>query len=114
MTCHACELAEQNPRTGVYVVGCPECQARELAQSPEMHRALRGEGAEPHWPGLDGGRGLGIKSLDLAGAICCSACHDVIDGRAPLPAGATRESVEIDWHRGHLRSLVLLAQKGLL
>ena len=67
-----------------------------------------------HWPGLDGGRGMGIKALDLAGAICCDACHSVIDGRAPLPPGATRESVEIDWHRGHLRSLVILKQKGFV
>jgi hypothetical protein len=67
-----------------------------------------------HWPGLDADRGMGIKALDLAGAVCCSACHDAIDGRAPLPPGATRESVEIEWHRGHLRSLVMLAQKGVI
>jgi hypothetical protein len=67
-----------------------------------------------HWPGLDGDRGMGIKALDLCGAIACSGCHDVVDMRAPLPQGATRESVEIDWHRGHLRSLVRLKQKGVI
>lgn len=67
-----------------------------------------------HLPGIDGDRGMGIKSLDLCGAACCSACHDVIDGRAPLPAGATRQSVMLDWMFGHMRSLVRLAQKGLL
>lgn len=65
-----------------------------------------------HWPGLDGDRGMGMKAFDLCIAFACSGCHDVIDGRAPLPAGATRESVELDYHRGHLRTLVRLAQKG--
>ena len=67
-----------------------------------------------HLPGIDGDRGMGIKSLDLCGAYACATCHDVVDGRAPLPAGATRQSVMLDWHHGHMRSLVRLAQKGLL
>lgn len=67
-----------------------------------------------HFPGLDGDRGMGLKALDLCGAICCSACHDVVDGRAALPAGASRASVMLDWFHGHMRSLVVLARKGLL
>lgn len=67
-----------------------------------------------HWPGLDGGRGMGLKSTDLCIAFACSGCHDVIDMRRPLPPGASRTSVELDYHRGHLRTLVRLAQKGLL
>ena len=27
--------------------------------------------------------GIGIKSPDLLAAHCCSACHDVVDGRVP-------------------------------
>jgi hypothetical protein len=67
-----------------------------------------------HWPGIAGGRGMGMKSIDLAIAFACSACHDVVDGRAPLPAGATREAVLLDWCRGHLMTLERLLQKGLL
>lgn len=67
-----------------------------------------------HWPGLDGDRGMAMKAFDLCIAFACSGCHDVIDMRAPLPPGATRESVELDYHRGHLRTLVRLGQKGLL
>ena len=67
-----------------------------------------------HWPGLDGDRGLGLKSSDLCIAFACAGCHDVIDMRAPLPVGASRVSVELDYHRGHLRTLVRLQQKGLL
>ena len=67
-----------------------------------------------HLPGLDGDRGMGIKALDICGAYCCWSCHEVVDARAPLPAGATRQSVMLDWHAGHMRSLVRLAQKGLV
>ena len=34
MTCVACQAAETNPRTGLTCVGCIDCQARMLAQSP--------------------------------------------------------------------------------
>lgn len=67
-----------------------------------------------HWPGLDGDRGMGLKALDLCGAYTCSACHDAIDGRAPLPEGMTRAQVVTDWLIGHMRSLVTLARKGLI
>lgn len=66
-----------------------------------------------HFPGIDGDRGMGMKALDLCGAYACAACHDVVDGRASVPQGATRQSVMLDWHMGHMRSLVRLHQKGL-
>lgn len=31
------------------------------------------------------GGGMGTKKSDLFGAFCCSACHDVIDGRVKSP-----------------------------
>lgn len=67
-----------------------------------------------HLPGIDGDRGMAIKAFDLCGAITCSACHDVIDGRRPRPPGASPQSVLLDFYAGHMRSLVRLAQKGLL
>ena len=67
-----------------------------------------------HFPGLDGDRGMSLKSLDAAGCYCCHACHDAIDGRAPLPAGMSRAEVVMAWMFGHLRSLVTLARKGLI
>lgn len=67
-----------------------------------------------HWPGLAGGRGMGLKSLDLAGAFTCCACHDLIDGRTRRPPGMSRDEVTIAWFLGHLRTLERLAQKGLL
>lgn len=66
-----------------------------------------------HFPGLDAGRGMGMKSLDLCGCYCCARCHDVVDMRAPAPEGYPRWQVLLDWFAGHLRSLVRLRQKGL-
>jgi hypothetical protein len=67
-----------------------------------------------HWPGIDGDRGMGLKALDLAGAIACAACHDVLDMRAKAPAGYSRQQIELDFLHGHMRSLVVLARKGIL
>jgi hypothetical protein len=66
-----------------------------------------------HAPLQAAGKGSGWKSICLAGAYCCTACDAVIDGQRPMPPGATRESVLLDWFMGHMRSLVRLKQKGL-
>ena len=67
-----------------------------------------------HYPRNDAGKGMGTKSLDLAGCYCCSACHDVVDGRAPMSGGLSRAFVMLAWFEGHMRSLIRLAEKGLL
>lgn len=67
-----------------------------------------------HAPLQAAGKGRGWKSIDLAGAYCCTACDAVIDGQRPMPPGATRDSVLLDWFMGHMRSLVILKQKGLV
>ena len=66
-----------------------------------------------HAPLQAAGKGRSLKAVDIAGAYCCTACDEVIDGQRPLPPGATRESVMLDWFMGHMRSLVLLKRKGL-
>lgn len=67
-----------------------------------------------HLPSIDGGRGMGLKAIDECGAVACSGCHDVVDGRRPLPPGASPTSVMLDWYAGHMRSLVMLKQKGII
>jgi len=67
-----------------------------------------------HWPGLDGGRGMGMKSIDLASAYACSSCHDVLDGRRPRPPGISYDSIMLDFLSGHMRTLVRFVQKGLV
>jgi hypothetical protein len=66
-----------------------------------------------HAPLGAAGKGRGIKSLDVAGAYCCTACDAAIDGQRPLPPGYDRAQALLDWCYGHLRSLVRLRQKGL-
>lgn len=66
-----------------------------------------------HAPLGAAGKGRGLKSLDLCGAYACTACDAVLDGQAPRPAGMTREQVLVEWFFGHMRSLVILRQKGL-
>ena len=66
-----------------------------------------------HAPLQAAGKGRSIKAIDLAGAYCCTACDAVVDGQRHMPPGATRDSVMLDWFMGHMRSLVILKQKGL-
>lgn len=35
---------------------------------------------------LEHGKGMGLKAPDTMACYGCSSCHDVMDGRAPLPA----------------------------
>lgn len=67
-----------------------------------------------HAPFGAAGKGRSIKSLDLCGAYCCTACDAAIDGQRKPPPGYTREQMLLDWHSGHMRSLVRLRQKGLV
>ncbi len=108
----------------------PNAPHADEAQGRKIRESARGEDCDvripgacnfdpatvvwSHFPGLAGGRGMGLKSLDLCGVYACSRCHDVVDDRAPLPEGETRQSVMLAWHEGHLRSLVKLRTKGLI
>lgn len=67
-----------------------------------------------HANGSAAGKGIGMKSMDLLGAYACHACHDLYDGRRPRPEGLTHDDVELDFWRGHARSLVIVGAKGLL
>jgi hypothetical protein len=60
---------------------------------------------------LNGG-GMGMKHLDCEGAYCCSACHDVVDGR--VDSRFTRLEIENDFHWGCVRTRAILVEKGLL
>lgn len=59
------------------------------------------------------GKGGAKKSLDLAGAYCCTACDAAYDQMIGV-GRMTREEVDADWNMGHFRSLVRLNEKGLL
>lgn len=59
------------------------------------------------------GKGKGIKAIDLAGAYACTACDAAYDQLQGVP-NMTREEVDLDWFMGHMRSLVILTEKGLV
>lgn len=63
----------------------------------------------------EGGRGMGTKADDLAGAYACGDCDAAFDQMVGAEqAGYTREALDLDWMMGHLRSLGILTRKGLL
>ena len=53
-----------------------------------------------HAPSVD--KGVSIKSPDWWGAYCCSACHDIIDGRRQVH-NISREEI----YRCHMRGVYL-------
>jgi hypothetical protein len=67
-----------------------------------------------HANGSAAGKGIGMKSNDLLGAYACSACHDIYDRRQPAPDVMARESIELAFHEGHQRSLLILIEKGII
>jgi Protein of unknown function (DUF1364) len=62
---------------------------------------------------LAGLTGTGLKAADPLGAWCCSACHDVADGRARSP-GITAEDRVIGFYEGVLRTQWQLIKEGKL
>jgi len=60
---------------------------------------------------LNGG-GWSMKSHDIHGAYCCSACHDAVDGRSVTQWD--QDTLKL-WHfEGIIRTQKLLLEKGLI
>lgn len=66
-----------------------------------------------HANGLASGRGMWLKSNDLSGAYACSACHAAYD-RAAGNHGIEHRYIELDFFHGHLRSLKILVDEGIV
>lgn len=60
-----------------------------------------------------GGAGMGIKSADILGAYCCSACHDAVDGRGKVDWNKKQE-IENAFYEGIFRTQLLLIEQGLI
>lgn len=58
------------------------------------------------------GAGKGIKPTDLIGLYACSGCHDVIDGR--VKTDHDRDYVKMCAYEGHLESLMILWEEGII
>jgi len=56
--------------------------------------------------------GMGTKSPDLLAAHCCSACHDVVDGR--VPSDKDRDMIRNFFNEGVIRTIrKLFIEKNL-
>lgn len=58
---------------------------------------------------VGGVAGMGQKPPDMCGSLCCSACHDVIDGRTQ--SNLSRIQIESHMLHGMVRSLKLIDEQ---
>jgi hypothetical protein len=65
-----------------------------------------------HFPGAAGGRGRGIKALDVCAAYACTDCDAIVDRQVKPPAGMTYDDCMLCWHEGHMRTLVLWKERN--
>lgn len=63
---------------------------------------------------LADGKGMGLKAPDDKAAFGCHACHAVLDGRVPRPAGFSLLDLEAAFYAGVLRTHEILRSKGLI
>ncbi|MBK5943336.1 nuclease domain-containing protein [Halorhodospira halophila] len=61
-----------------------------------------------------GNGGMATKGSDLEGAFCCSACHDVLDGRVPCPDHLGPGAIFGAWILAAARTRAIWLQMGLL
>lgn len=95
---------------------------RSRPHSTGVRRAAMGQPCLVRLPGCDGGgettvlahyrlsgtSGMGMKPDDEQGAFCCAVCHDIADGRRPLPMGYTRNDVRLALAEGVFRTQALI------
>lgn len=66
-----------------------------------------------HAIGEASGKGIGMKSPDILGAYACQQCHDAYDRRT-RPPGIVYSRIKECFNDGHMRSLRILIEKGLV
>lgn len=110
----------------------PAPRARLKSKGPKMtpiRRAARGEECTLMIPGvcnrdptttvlahsnrLADGKGMGLKAPDTAACFACHACHDVLDGRRPLPDHITHDALQRGFDAAVVRTHARLREKGI-
>lgn len=102
---------------------------KSRAKSTPARRAARGRDCALMIPGvcnrdpattvlchsnrLADGKGMGLKAPDSAACFGCSDCHDVLDGRRPLPGWMTRQQLEDTFDRATTITQEQLKQEGI-
>jgi len=59
-----------------------------------------------------GGAGMGRKSDDMHAAVCCSSCHDIVDGRKSCLY--SNDEVELMFLQGVIRTQQLWISEGFM
>jgi hypothetical protein len=121
---HAAHRQREEGRAGA--AGEPEIERPEDDPDPARRRGeectLRIPGVcnrDPattvlcHSNRLADGKGMGLKAPDSAACFACHACHDVLDGRRPLPANLTREQLNAGFDAAVVRTHARLREKGI-
>lgn len=67
-----------------------------------------------HSNSLADGKGMGLKAPDTEACFGCSACHDVLDARAPRPAWLTKFVLDAAFDNARRATHEILKQKGLM
>lgn len=102
---------------------------KSRAKSTPARRAARGRECTLALPGicnrdpattvlchsnrLEDGKGIGLKTPDTEACFGCSDCHDVLDGRRPLPGWLTRQQLEDTFDRARAITQEQLKQEGI-
>lgn len=118
-------------KPGATTKGTRAPRTRLKSKGPKMtpiRRSARGEACTLLIPGcpndastvvlchsnrLADGKGMGLKAPDTAACYGCGYCHDILDGRAPRPAGLTLEAVEGLFDRAVKLTHARLREKGI-
>lgn len=103
---------------------------KSRAKSTPARRAARGRDCTLMIPGicnrdpattvlchsnrLEHGKGMGLKSPDAKACFGCSDCHDVLDGRRPLPSWMTRQQLEDTFDRARTITQEQLKLEGIV
>jgi hypothetical protein len=106
--------------------------AKMKSSKPKMtpaRRAAKGEDCTLRIPGvcnsnsetvvlchsnrLEHGKGMGLKAPDAAACFGCSDCHDVLDGRRPMPSWLTYEALQHGFDAAVVRTHSRLREKGI-
>ena len=96
-----------------------------MAKSSKIRKSARGKDCTVRIPGVcnfnpettihahKNGGGMGMKENDIFGARCCSACHDVIDGRNSKSAYERVQILKM-FYEGIFRTQQQLLDEGLI
>jgi hypothetical protein len=102
---------------------------KSRAKSTPARRAARGRDCTLMLPGvcnrdpattvlchsnrLADGKGMALKAPDTEACFGCSDCHDVLDGRRPLPGWMTRQQLEDTFDRARAITQEQLKLEGI-